>query len=74
MPVIFQFFANFVIDTKPHCLILLASCVWVRETESGGPLRMVEKGPKEISKFGKKIKGVKMSRYLVLSPKKCQHI
>ena len=42
---------------------------WIR-----GALGMVEKWPKEISKFGRKIKGVKMARYLVPSPKKCQHI
>ena len=28
-----------------------------RDSESGGPLGMVEKWPKEISKFGRKIKG-----------------
>ena len=40
----------------------------------GGPLGVVEKCPKQLSKFGRKIKGVKMARYLVLSPKKCKHI
>ena len=30
---------------------------------------MVEKWPKQISKFGRKFKGVKMARYLVLSSK-----
>ena len=47
-----QFFEVFNLSIS---YILKSHAIHIRETESGGPLRMVEKGPKEISKFGRKM-------------------
>ena len=41
---------------------------------SGEPPRYGRKMALRISEIGRKVKGVKIAIYLVLSPKKCQHI